>query len=503
MDREAPRILVVDDEPGIREGCRKVLLSEGYRVDTAEDGVAGLELIGREHGFAAALVDLKMPRMDGLEFIRRARERDEDIVLLVITAYASIESAVEATRDGAYGYIPKPFNPDELLLSVRNALERRALALEAKRLRQEREDHLLEVAYERSKSHTIINCMADGVLVVNRDGQIVMRNAAAERMLPAWGEVELPASLDAFPECDELKSLIAQVLRSPVAPRAASGELTQGPRTYMTTTSSVVGADGRPLGAVSILRDVTPLKAVEAAKSMFASMVAHEVKRPLAAIEGYLNEVLSAPGETSEDCRRMLEASLLRSRGLRQLVSELMDITAMDAGRFRLDRRPMDIRPGLKEAVFAASDKAEAQGVALSLDCDDPSSGSPVLADTDAVLAILGNLLDNAIKYTPRGGHVSVCARRNGPYVTVSVADDGIGMTAEDAAHAFDEFFRVRNERTAEIAGTGLGLSIVKRFVEMHDGKVSLRSAPGRGSEFAVSLPVARGERSEEGPTGR
>ena len=502
MGQEVPRILVVDDELGIREGCRKVLLSEGYRVETAEDGVSGLEHIGKGDRFAAALIDLKMPRMDGLECIRRIRERDEDMALLVITAYASIESAVEATRRGACGYIPKPFNPDELLLSVRNALEHRTRDLEARRLRQEREDHLLELAYERSKSHTIINCMADGVLVVNRDGQIVMRNAAAERMLPAWAEVGLPASLEAFQGCNELKSLIMRILRSPVMPRAASEEIKEGPWTYLATTSSLMAADGPPLGAVSILRDITPRKAVEAAKSMFVSMVAHEVKRPLAAIEGYLNEVLSAPAETS-DCRRMLEASVLRARGLRQLISELMQITAMDAGRFSLDHRPMDIRPGLQEAVFAASDKAEAQGVTVSLDCENPSLATPVLADRDALLIILGNLIDNAIKYTARGGHVRVRGRRNGLYVTVTVSDDGIGMTPEQAAQVFDEFYRVRNEQTADIAGTGLGLSIAKRLVEMHHGSIRLRTGPGRGSEFAFSIAVARGQPSPEEPASR
>ena len=122
MKTEMPRILVVDDEPGIRDGCRKVLESEGYEVETADDGLSGLELVRNGHGFTAALVDLKMPRMGGMEFIERVRSFNDDIVILVITAYASIDSAVEATKHGAYAYIPKPFTPDELLLSVKNGL---------------------------------------------------------------------------------------------------------------------------------------------------------------------------------------------------------------------------------------------------------------------------------------------------------------------------------------------------------------------------------------------
>jgi DNA-binding NtrC family response regulator len=174
-----PRILVVDDEPGIREGCRKILASEGFEVITAGDGKAGLEQFLDRGPFAVLLVDLQMPRMSGLELIRELRGRDPDIVPIIITAHATIDTAVEGTKQGAYSYIPKPFTADELLLSIKNGLERRTLSLEARRLREEREKRLLEVASERSKSNTIIACMTDGILVINTEGLVVLRNAAA------------------------------------------------------------------------------------------------------------------------------------------------------------------------------------------------------------------------------------------------------------------------------------------------------------------------------------
>ena len=172
MSGETVRILVTDDELGMREGCRKILVAEGYEVETAADGVQALEVFDKHRNFSAALVDLKMPRMGGMELIETIRRQDPDIVLLVITAYAAINTAVEATKRGAYSYIPKPFLPDELLLRVRNGLEMRALTIEARRLREERESRLLEVEAERTQSRTIIDCMTDGVLVVNRDRQI-------------------------------------------------------------------------------------------------------------------------------------------------------------------------------------------------------------------------------------------------------------------------------------------------------------------------------------------
>jgi two-component system phosphate regulon sensor histidine kinase PhoR len=490
---EAPLILVVDDERGIREGCRKVLASEGYVVETAADGAQGLALLRGGGRFAAALVDLKMPQVNGLDFIAAARKHNADLEILVITAYASIESAIAATRGGAYGYLSKPFAPDELVMDVRNALRHRALVLEARRARQEREDSLLEMAFERSKSRTIIDCMADGVLVVNREGRIVLRNGAVGRMLPSWAEMTLPAPLANATGCDDLAALVRHALGVPDPPWTASCELTVGDKTYMATVSAVVSPEAGPLGAVAILRDITPLRTVEAAKSMFVSMVVHEVKRPLAAVEGYIQAILEGPEDDLRGRTRMLERSLLRLRSLRELVSELMTLTTMDAGGFRLERRLLEVGPCLEEAVLAAREKADQQGVALSLDGGHAGPGTVVLADGKAMLLMLGNLIDNAIKYTPRGGHVRVRADVQGRNVILAVADDGIGLAPEDAARVFEQFFRVRSEQTADVAGTGLGLSIVKRLAEMHGGQVTVRSTPARGSEFRLDMPLAGG----------
>ena len=190
-----PAILVVDDELGVREGCRKILAAEGYEVITAGDGKAGLEQFIERGPFTVLLVDLQMPRMSGLELMREARDRDPDILPIIITAHATIDTAVEGTRQGAYSYIPKPFTPDELLLAIKNGLERRALALEARRLREEREKRLLELASERSKSNTIIAAMTDGILVINTEKLVVLRNNAAARILPDCASRRIPFPL--------------------------------------------------------------------------------------------------------------------------------------------------------------------------------------------------------------------------------------------------------------------------------------------------------------------
>lgn len=500
------RILVVDDEVGMRQACRKVLEAEGFEVHTAEDGAAGLELFERRQDFAAALVDMKMPRMGGIELIERIRAMDEDVVLLVITAYATIETAVEAVKRGAYGYIPKPFTPAELLLPVRNGLERRALSLEAKQLRREREQQLLELAFERSRSGAILRCMQDGVVVVNREGRVVLANPAFGRMLP----VCVPAGLDAVMraggpaaapaaggslallgelKCPELESVLREALSG--AGGIESRQLAAGESVYTVSAAPLRDGGPEPLGAVAVLTDVTGLKRLEQAKSRFVSLVAHEVKSPLAAIEGYLGAVLAEGAEpVPPGAKPMLERCLVRARTLREMVSELMSLRAAETGQFLLSRQALAPADAVGEAVESLGEVAAAAGVALEWASERHRAVPAVLADRKAFASIAGNLIGNAVKYTPRGGRVTVSLEQRDPYVALVVADTGIGLAKEDCARIFEEFYRVRSERTAAIAGTGLGLPLVKRLVDLHQGRIEVTSEPGCGSVFTVLLPA-------------
>jgi two-component system phosphate regulon sensor histidine kinase PhoR len=482
------RILVVDDELGVREGCRKILASEGYDVVTAGDGKAGLEQFLERGPFAVLLVDLQMPRMSGLELMREARNRDPDILPIIITAHATIDTAVEGTRQGAYSYIPKPFTPDELLLAIKNGLELRSLTLEARRLREERERRMLELASERSRSTTIIAAMTDGILVINMDRLVVLRNHAAARILPDSAGLELPFPLEAI-ESPDVKEIVNVVIESPGGFMILSRQIPLGAFTYMVNVSPVIEPDGSTSGAVAVFSDVTAMAKLDAAKSMFVSLVAHEVKSPLAATEGWLNLVLS--GTLKHDAveeRSMIARALLRVRTLRSMVNELLSLTAIQTGHFSLKRAPVDVMEVIAETVDSLRDRAGARNIALTV--VPPPADARVLADRDALSMITSNLVENAIKYSRDNGHVEVRAGRDGIYVAVSVRDDGIGIGPEDCAKVFDEFYRARNENTAAIPGTGLGLSLVKRLTELHDGTVSVSSKVGEGSEFIVRIPA-------------
>ena len=504
MSGPPTRILVVDDEPGMREGCRRILATEGFDVQTAEDGLAALEIFGKPGDFAAAIVDLKMPRMGGIELIERLRKRDEDVVILVVTAYAAIDTAVEATKRGAYTYIPKPFTPDELLLPVRNGLEKRALSMETKRLREERERRLLEVTYERSKSNTIVNCMMDAVLVVNRDRQIVLRNQAAAHAIPGCAGLALPAPLDALnsvPGGAELTALINETLSAqaggPGQGRTGGGRLSReiaiGKNSYIADASPVGEPSGEILGTVAVLRDITSLKRLDTAKSLFLSLVAHEIKSPLAAIEGYLNMLRDHLSRADQaGCDQMIRRCLARSEQVRQMVVDLLDLTWIESGQKRRELVDLDVRELARSAIEAAEPSAAERKIAIAFHAEAPVR---MTADREEVGMILNNLLSNAVKFNCDGGKVDVALRAEAGKVVISVSDTGIGMTPEESAGLFNDFVRIKNDKTRNIPGSGLGLSIVKKLVDLYDGTVAVAGRPDAGSTFTIVLNQPRSDR--------
>jgi len=492
MTPQKTKILVVDDEYGMREGCRKVLGHEGYEVFTAPDGLKGLEEFTKHGDFSAALIDLKMPGMGGIELIEKIRSIDQDVVLLVITANTSIESAVEATKRGAFGYIPKPFTPNELVLPIKQGLEMRRLALNARRLRQEREARLLELTQERSKSSTIIGCLSDAVLVINLDDQIVLMNEAASMVNPLWLGKEAPFPIHTLGH-PELEEILLETIHSGTGPRIFTREIVINIKTYMVNASPVIEPTGSVIGGVAVLRDISELKNIETAKSLFVSMVAHELKNPLAVVEGYLDLILC--GDTDDDpdyARKILERSRLRVKTLRELIADIVTHSSIKTGRFSLSRIPIDLVELLRDCVREKEENALKKEIDLIVNRPDSSQMPSVLADVNAIRSIFKNLIDNAIKYTPASGKVSIEAAFEDGSIRVTVRDNGIGIDEQEREAIFEEFYRIRNAQTADIPGTGLGLSLAKNLVEMHHGRIVVDSAPGRGSAFTVILPVIR-----------
>ena len=205
------RLLVVDDERIMREGSERILKKEGWEVSTAESGEQGLELI-RQETFHILLLDLMMPGISGMDVLKEVRETQPQLHVIVVTGYATVDNAVEAMKNGAYDFIPKPFTPDQLRIVVRRVMQKITLERESERLREEAEKSLKDVANEKSRTHTIINYMADGVLVTDPNGFIVLSNPAVSRMLGLEGESPLGKHLFDWTKSEELTSMVEKVL---------------------------------------------------------------------------------------------------------------------------------------------------------------------------------------------------------------------------------------------------------------------------------------------------
>ncbi len=494
------KVLVVDDEVGIRKGCQRVMRAEGHEVLLAETSEQGLELLAENPDTDLALVDLKMPGIGGLEFLSRAVELAPETVRVVMTAYATIETAIEATKLGAYDFLTKPFTPDELIRVVNKALERAHLIRERNRLQAERERRMLELATEQSRLRTVINCMSDAVLVCNDEGELVLNNPRALRVLPRLQPGRGVRKLGEVIEPAELFEMIGE---------ASEGHLRLSREIQLSHLNSsdwvlaavepvMDEASDQVLGTVTVLRDITELKRVEQVKAEFVNMVAHELRAPLAAVSGYLSVILQGMVPDAAKQTEMLQRSDQRLRALLDLVSDLLDVSRMEAGSVRREIAAQDVPGVLHEVVDLLHPLADEKHVTLNVDVDRPLP--KVEADREELIRLFNNLLSNAIKYNREGGSVTATATEDGPYLKISVADTGVGISVEGVKRLFTEFFREKRPETAYVTGTGLGLSIVRRIVDFYHGRVEVESEEGVGSTFTVWLPYRFDPKAEPTP---
>ncbi len=486
-------ILVIDDEQIMREGCTRILSKDGWAVICAENGTKGLEEIkAQSEKIDVILLDLMMPGMSGMEVLDHVRTIDPSLIVIIITGYATVESAVEAMKKGAYDFIPKPFTPDQLRIVVRRALEKKILQKEAEFLRKERERSLRDIATEKSKVKTIINCMGDGVLVCDRDGCIVLSNPAASRML----KISESSLLGNFlPQCNlhsELANTIQESLATPdknytsVSQELSIGE--SGEIFLRAHTAPVRNDLGETMGSVTVIQDISHLKELDKMKSEFVAMVTHELRAPIAAVEQQLTVILNKmAGDVTQKQEQLLSRAKERTKGLLDLIKDLLDLSKIEAGKMVQYKEPLNLQEVIQRVVDLM--KAQAENKKLDLQFSPSSQISLIHADRNSMEGIFTNIISNAIKYTPEGGRVIVQVSEEGGFVKACVSDTGIGIKKEDLSRIFDKFYRVKSSDTRQIVGTGLGLSIVKSIVDAHLGSISVESEEGGGTTFTVLLP--------------
>ncbi|MDY0342092.1 MAG: hybrid sensor histidine kinase/response regulator [Lentimicrobium sp.] len=368
------KILVVDDEIGIRMGTRRIL--QNFKVDypfmdehiefevlEAGTGEEALEIIDSQMP-DIILLDNKLPGIQGIEVLEYVKRKMLDIVVVMITSYASLELAVKATRDGAYDFIPKPFTPQELRGSIENITKQLFL----KRMTQK----------------------------MNKEGKQI--------------------------------------------------------------------------------------------RFQFLSVLSHELKAPLNAIEGYLKIMQERQfGEALVSYDQMIDRSLERITGMRSLIMDLLDLTKIESGNPVQNLEKVDVVKIARTSIDTMRPYAIQKDVDIHLNAREEAW---ISADSKELEIIFNNLISNAVKYNKQGGRVDVFVRKDSDFLTLKVSDSGIGLSEEDKANLFQDFFRVKSLKTRNITGSGLGLSIIKKIVEMYHGDISVESTPDQGSTFTVQLPV-------------
>ncbi len=370
------RVLVVDDETGMRLAVARVLgnftvrvgeeASEPvtFTVDTAESGEAALERMA-EHVPDILLLDHKMPGMSGLDVLEEVRRRRYETLTVMITAYATLETAIDATKLGAHDFLPKPFTPDELRVSVRRAVRHLMVERQARRLAEEKR----QVRFQ------------------------------------------------------------------------------------------------------------------------FISVLGHELKAPLAAVEGYLQILRdgsagSDPAVTSQ----VIGRALARTEGMRKLIVDLLNLTRIESGQKRRELAEVDLREVAAAAIETVSASAADRDIAVTFAAPERAA---MVADRGELEIILNNLVSNAVKYNRDGGGVDGVDRIGPPGAGASAwPTPASGWRPRTRHGSSRSSCRIRNEKTRHIPGTGLGLSIVKKLAQLYAGNVTVESTPDVGSTFTVTLPA-------------
>jgi len=352
-----------------------------------------------------------------------------------------------------------------------------ALVAALREMHEELDRRFAELRREQAESATLVEAMIEGVLATDARGRIVTANAAARRLLGYSGEQAMP----------DLRQLF-----HPKPARAAVDAVLSGESVVdqeLELDGSTVLANARPLpsgGAVLVLHDVTDLRRLETMRRDFVANVSHELKTPLTSIAGYAETLV---GETPDapTTRRFLEVILVNARRMQRLVDDLLDLSRIESGGWLPAPESVDVADTAAEVLEAFADRAHAVGVTLQVEV--PPDAPALIADPQAVRQILTNLVDNALRYTPRGGRVSVAARHEQHDTIIEIRDTGSGIPAEHLPRLFERFYRVDPSRSRAEGGTGLGLAIVKHLVEAHGGICTAESNLGQRTNIRIRIP--------------
>lgn len=336
---------------------------------------------------------------------------------------------------------------------------------------------LREKREESSRMQAILSSISEGVLMEDKNNQIAMMNRAAQEMLEVLSE--------------QFKAMqpVREVETATDARRFEIGE-----RIISVETSPVLMPDGKHLGRVMVIRDITRETEADRLKDEFITQISHELRTPLTSIKGYSDLLLRAVGGSGGDQERgFLQTINRHADSLVDMITDLLDFTQLEAGNLGLRFEPMTMESVIQRTAEQWAESFKEKDIQFSVQIDDPIP--QMLGDERRLRRALGNLVENAYNYTLEGGEVILSLRASDHIVTVTVQDTGVGIAPDDQAFLFTRFYRVSIERTIDVRGAGLGLYVAKAIVEGHGGEIWVESELGQGSTFGFSVPLDRDQK--------
>lgn len=345
-----------------------------------------------------------------------------------------------------------------------------------------------EFIADKSRLEAVFLSMFDGVMVIDRSGEIVLMNQSLKEFLQVDSMVTGKKPLEVIRNID-IQELAQRVLTS--HSRLESREITlllPEERVLLAHATPVLRADAID-GAVLVFHDITELRRLEKVRQDFVANVSHELRTPVSTIRGYAETLLEGALEDKAHAGEFLRIIYDDAERLSKLINDLLDLSRIESGKMKIVLEECSLE-AVVDKVLTGMDK-EAHKNSVTIKKDIPPRLARIRIDEAAIAQVLFNLVENAIKYNNAGGSVTISARETDRGVEVSVADTGIGIPQQDIPRIFERFYRVDKARSRDLGGTGLGLSIVKHIVHAHRGEVTVESELGRGSTFRFTLPLA------------
>jgi len=424
-------ILLVDDDDSVLVTMQAILEMDGYTVTPAANGASALTNL-RWHTYDLVLTDLRMEDVDGLAVLAEVRRTSPETVAIMLTGYASVESAVTALREGAYAYLIKPCDVEELRATIARGIERR-------RLTQQLRDRVRELEEANATIRSLNATLQQRIDAATAELQQRVDELARARDEIAVLYEQAQEHVVQLQEVDRLKSQFLSM---------ASHELK------------------------------TPLTTISGYLQMAARRAQRRTNR------GYPNE-----SEWQEDVRADIsqnETLNRQTKRLTRLIDELLDVSRIESGRVDYQFGPVDLGELAEEVAHRAQMTTSQHDITVTTSTHGQSS---IVADRDHMEQVLSNLLGNAVKYSPDGGPIAVSISPEADCVVLAVQDQGVGVPESEREAIFQLFYRAPDSKSRHVGGMGLGLYISREIVRRHGGDIWIESAPDEGSTFFVSLP--------------